>query len=194
MSVQVSGNFLPGMESRLLIIGHEALPGDALISPPACAKEPFFSLFVIPTLLLECNSCKPRPGFSARGRPVTHFHTIASPGQPPSRKLPSTYLASDRQSAKIRKVSGNRAARKPKPPGNALHRDFRSVKLGEGEARKLLIVGGSLIPQDADRDSFPERERVRVIRAPVHGSMVAADTDVGRDLVHLAADRDLAGI
>src|SRR5437870_1086692 len=83
MSVQVSGNFLPGMESRLLIIGHEALPGDALISPPASAKEPFFSLFVIPTLLLECNSCKPRPGFSARGRPVTHFHTIASPGQSP---------------------------------------------------------------------------------------------------------------
>src|SRR2546425_8548277 len=79
MSVQVSGNFLPGMESRLLIIGHEAPPGDALISPPASAKT-LLSLFVVPTLLLGRNSCKPRPGFSACGRPVTHFHTIASPG------------------------------------------------------------------------------------------------------------------
>src|SRR5207245_7675336 len=43
-------------------------------------------------------------------------------------------------------------------------------------------------------DCFPEYQRVRVVRAPVHGGVVAADTDVGRDLVHLAAHRDLAGI
>ncbi len=75
-----------------------------------------------------------------------------------------------------------------------LNRDRRSIELGEREAFEKLVVAALLVAHNADGDGLAQWKRIRIIGAPMHGGVIASDTDVGRHLVHFASHRDLVHV
>jgi hypothetical protein len=57
-------------------------------------------------------------------------------------------------------------------PRGWLDGDRRAIELGECKATEGLVVGLTLVPQNADRDRFAEQQSLLGIRAPVHARHV----------------------
>lgn len=64
-----------------------------------------------------------------------------------------------------------------------LHRDFGSIKAGEGITLKAFIVGRCLIAQDTDRQCLPQRMRRRSISTRMEAIKVPAKPDVIDQLI-----------
>src|SRR5262245_11122477 len=65
--------------------------------------------------------------------------------------------------------------------------DSRAVKLRQFEAFEVFVIAIFEILQNTDRHRLAEFERLPGVGPPVHARAVAAEGDVGRQLVQLAA-------
>src|SRR2546427_388297 len=64
------------------------------------------------------------------------------------------------------------------------------VEFGEREAAESFVVAAAVIAQHADGHGLAEFQRFGGIGAPMHTGHVAANGDIGRQLVEFASDRE----
>lgn len=74
-------------------------------------------------------------------------------------------------------------------PGNSrlpvrrLNGDCFAVELGESKAVERLIVGGPLIPENANGNGLTKQQGFLSVRAPMHAGHVPTQGDIARQLV-----------
>src|SRR5437867_6777164 len=75
-----------------------------------------------------------------------------------------------------------------------LYGDLRSIEPCEGESVETFVVGQLPVAQRSYRHHLPKAQRLRVVGPVVNPREIAADRDIGGQLVQLSADGKAAGV